>query len=98
MLLSGKLKPATVMVPLTVVPGVVVVLPHAAATVANVASAATNQTEPLMRSMRSSLALAGRPPSNTGVLHIIHLGCLEGAGPRCDRRLEQPDSSRHQYP
>jgi hypothetical protein len=42
MLLSGKLKPATVMVPLLVVPGVFV-LPQAAATVAKAANAAISR-------------------------------------------------------
>src|ERR1700694_1110492 len=98
MLLSGKLKPAAVIVPLLVVPGVVVVPPQAAATIASVASAATNQTEPLMRFIRSSLALAGRPRSNPRVVNIIHLGGLEGAGALDDGCLEQSDATWHERP
>ncbi len=90
MLLSGKLNPATVIVSLLVVPGVVVP-PQAVATVASAARAAINQTDARMRFMPSSLTLAGLPDpkprvnSDSSTYAVLKVRARAAAGARRSR-------------
>src|SRR5207249_11749253 len=101
MLLSGKLKPATVTLPL--LPGVLVlpvVPPQAAAAMANATKPASNHRE-------ASLGFIEAPPwpgrdfrSNPAPARILPSrgsGRLERRGPSAHRRLSHPDPPRHQH-
>src|SRR5471032_2757347 len=95
MLLSGKLKPATVIVPLLVALGVLV-LPQAAATVTSTASAANNQVEPASGSSTVLLPRGGFPDSTDAVCKFFHLRRFKGGCSARSRGFEQADPTRHQ--
>src|SRR5439155_15438557 len=76
MLLSGNLKPPTMMVPLLVVPPPVVP-PHAATIVATTAKAAISHTDARVRFIKNPPGPGGPARSNSGCVTILPLGDLE---------------------
>src|SRR5438093_6574204 len=100
MLLSGKLKPATVTLPL--LPGVLVlpvVPPQAAAAMANATSPACNQREPSLRFIEAPPWPGRDFRSNPAPAQILPSPCsgrLERRGLSRHRRFPHPDPPRHQ--
>src|SRR5712691_3295291 len=95
MLLSAKLKPATVMLPL--LPELLGVLPHAVAAIASAARPASNHLGASLRFIRSSsLARFWASDPTAGSLRFFHLCGFEGGRPPRGRGGQQADAPRHE--
>src|SRR5438067_8511597 len=97
MLLSGNLKPPTMMVPLLVVPPPVVP-PHAATIVATTARAAISHTDARVRLIKNRPGPGGPPRSNSRCVTILPLGDLERGRWGGHGGVQQPDAARHEPP
>src|SRR5450759_4598394 len=95
-LLSGKLNPPTVRVPLEV--PVVVVLPQAVATTTNAARIATNHRDEMFRIIESLLGAGRLLESNPDCDLNLPLCGLEGGASRHDRSPQKTYSTWHQHP
>src|SRR6266852_1405 len=95
MLLSAKLKPATVTLPL--LPELLGVLPHAVAAIASAARPASSHLGPSLRFIRSSsLARIWASDPTPGSRRFFHLCGLEGGRTPRGRGGEQADAPRHE--
>src|SRR5665811_1801817 len=95
-LLSGKLNPPTVRVPLEVPEGVE--LPQAVATTTNAARIAINHRDEMFRIIESLLGAGRLLESNPDCDLNLPLCGLEIGGSRHDRSPQKADSTWHQHP